>query len=494
MIVARRRIEMLACLLATLSVLACHINAADNDSSDVQQRIKTVESNLIPAVRIKGRAPGRLEQRMKELRIPGVSVAVIDHYKIEWAKGYGMADSQTKTPVTPDTLFEAGSVSKPIAALVALKLIEEGKLSLDRDVNSQLKSWKVPQNEFTQKHAVNLRGILSHTAGFTVHGFPGYAVGEPVPTLPQIFDGVPPANTKPVRVEKVPGHGFQYSGGGVTVMQQLVIDVTGRAFPQLAHDLVFSPLGMTSSTYEQPLPVGRAARAASGHNRPGKPIAGRWHVYPEMAAAGLWTTPSDVARYVIEIQRAHESRSQKVLSHAMVEEMLTPQGGGPVGLGPFLDGADGSRRFSHGGDDAGFVCKFVAYLDRGQGAVVMTNSDNGGQLVQEVLGGIALAYVWPGYLLPERELVRVDPKILNAYLGTYDVGLFGKIKVEIRGDRLFAVSPLGGESELFFESETQFLTDDPQITGRFVRNAKGEVTEVALKAAGQDIHAKKKKP
>jgi CubicO group peptidase (beta-lactamase class C family) len=493
-IVDRRGIEVLACFLVALALLVERINAADNDSPEVQRRIKAVENNLVPAVRIKGRAPGQIAQRMKELRVPGVSVAVIDHYKIQWAKGYGMADSRAQTPVTVDTLFEAGSVSKPIAALVALRLVEQGTLNLDRDVNSQLKSWKVPQNEFTRNHAVNLRAILSHTAGFTVHGFPGYAVGEPVPALPQILDGVPPANTKPVRVDKVPGHGFRYSGGGVMVMQQLVIDVTGRPFPQVARDLVLSPLGMSSSTYEQPLPVDRHPRAASGHNRLGKPIAGRWHIYPEMAAAGLWTTPSDVARYAIEIQRAHEGKSHKVLSHSMVEEMLTPQGGGPVGLGPFLEGADGSRRFGHGGDDAGFTCKFVAYLDRGQGAVVMTNSDNGGQLVQEVLGGIALAYGWPGYLPPERELVRLDPKILNGYLGTYDVGLLGKVKVERRGDRLFAVTALGGESELFFESETQFLTDDREISGRFVRDAKGEVTEVALKAFAQDIHAKKKKP
>jgi hypothetical protein len=212
-----------------------------------------------------------------------------------------------------------------------------------------------------------------------------------------------------------------------------------------------------------------------------------------MAAAGLWTTPSDVARYVIEVQLAHENRSHKVLSHKMVEAMLTPQGGGPVGLGPFLEQHSTSRRFEHGGSDAGFMCKFVGYLDRGQGAMVMTNSDTGGQLVEEVLGGIVVAYGWPNYLSPERDIVRLAPQIVDAYRGNYSLGLFGEVKVEQRGDALFASSAtMGGESELFFESETNFLTDSPQISGRFVRDGRGQVAEVVVKFSGQEIHAKKK--
>jgi CubicO group peptidase (beta-lactamase class C family) len=489
-----RKFAPLAYLVIAVALRVDPIQGADV-SAEIQKRISTAENNLIPTVRIKGRPPGQLAERMKQLHVPGVSVAVINDYKIEWAKGYGLADSQSKTSVTTETLFQAGSVSKPVAAMAALKLVEEGTLNLDRDVNSQLKSWKVPENKFTQQHAVDLRGILSHTAGFTVHGFPGYVVGKPIPTLLQILDGVrPPANTRSVRVDKVPGKGFRYSGGGVTVMQQLVIDVTGHPFPQVAHDLVLAPLGMTSSTYEQPLPDTWAARASTAHNRLGKPIAGRWHIYPEMAAAGLWTTPSDVARYVIEVQLAHEGKSHKVLSHKTVEEMLTPQGGGPVGLGPFLEQTGGSRRFGHAGDDAGFVCRFVGYLDRGQGAMVMVNSDSGGQLVDEVLGGIAVAYGWPNYLAPEREIVKLDQKVSDAYLGNYSLGLFGEVKVERRGNALFAGSAMGGESELFFESQTKFLTDDPQISGNFVRDGQGQVAEVIIKFAGQEIHAKKKKP
>ncbi len=488
MIAARRFAALI--LVATVFSFVAECARAAELTADIQSRIAAVEKNLIPIVRIKGHGPGQLAERMRQIRVPGASVAVINGYKIEWMKGYGLSDIQAKTAVTPETLFQAGSVSKPVAAMAALKLVEQGRLTLDGDVNRQLKSWKVPENEFTRKHAVDLRGILSHTAGLTVHGFPGYAVGRPIPTLPQILDGQEPANTQPVRVDKVPGHGFRYAGGGTTIMQQLVIDVTARPFPDVVHDLVLSPLGMTSSSYEQPMPADRAARAASGYDRREKMIAGHWHIYPEMAAAGLWTTPSDVARYVIEVQLAHEGKSHKVLSRAMVEQMLTPQGGGEVGLGPFLDGKNGAKRFEHGGSDAGFICKFVGYLDRGQGAVVMTNSDHGSQLVGEILGAISVVYGWPDYLSPERETIPLDSKTLAAYQGTYSLGLFGDVQVEPRGGRLFAKSTtMGGDFELFFESDSKFFTEDPGITGRFVRDGKGRVAEILV---NPQIHAKKK--
>lgn len=396
------RIVFACCSLVALGTSFVLGAAAAEFPANVQERIAKVEQSLIPSVRIQGREPSKLNERMEQLHVPGVGVAVIDNYQIAWAKAYGLADAEASTSVTVDTLFQAGSVSKPVAALAVLKLVEQGVLDLDRDVNEQLKSWKVPANKFTQKHPVDLRGLLSHTAGLTVHGFPGYAVGTPIPTVPQILDGVKPANTQPVRVNKVPGNGFRYAGGGTTIAQLLLVDVTGRPFPELLRDTVLEPLGMSASTYEQPLPERLWSRAATGHKGDAKPVDGRWHVYPEMAAAGMWTTPSDVARYAIEIQLAHQSKSHKVLSHEMVERMLTPQGGGPVGLGPFLEGEAASKRFSHGGSDEGFICQFVAYVDRGQGAVVMTNSDAGGTIAREVVNAIASVYGWPDYLEPAR--------------------------------------------------------------------------------------------
>jgi CubicO group peptidase (beta-lactamase class C family) len=358
----------------------------------VRQRIAAVESGLISKA-----AQARREtivERMRQLNVPGVSVAVIHGYKLDWARGYGVADRQTGAPVTNQTLFQAASVSKPVAALGTLRLVERGLLNLDRDVNRDLKSWKVPENQFTRQHAVDLRSLLSHTAGTTVHGFGGYPAGARLPTLRQILDGVKPANSAPVRVDKVPGHGFRYSGGGIEIEQRLAMDVTSKAFPELMRNLVLGPLEMSSSTYQQPLPRDLWTRAAAAHDDKGRVIQGKWHVYPEMAAAGLWTTPADMSRYVIEVLLASEGRSQKVLRRDMVQQMLTPQNGGPAGLGPFIEMRRDGKRFSHNGANEGFRCAFVGLLKRGDGAVVMTNSDNGDPLIGEIMKSIAGVYGW----------------------------------------------------------------------------------------------------
>jgi CubicO group peptidase (beta-lactamase class C family) len=234
----------------------------------------------------------KLADRMAALHVPGVSIAVIHYGKIEWARGFGVTRLGGPA-VTPDTLFQAASISKPVTAMAVLHLVESGKLNLDADVNQYLKTWKVPANTFTEKTKVTLRELLSHTAGMTVHGFPGYASGSPLPTLVQVLNGEKPANTPAIIVDATPGTNWRYSGGGFVVTQLLLQDVTGQPFPKLLHDTVLAPVGMTRSTYEQPLPQNRMAEAAMAYRRDGEPVPGGPHVYPEMAPAGLWTTPSD---------------------------------------------------------------------------------------------------------------------------------------------------------------------------------------------------------
>ncbi len=241
---------------------------------------------------------------MRKRHVAGLSLAIIQDGKIVKAKGYGVTEQGGDSPVTTATLFQAGSISKSVSALGALRLVEQGKLALDEDVNARLVTWKVPVNEFTREKKVTLRGLLSHTAGLTVHGFPGYATDDPVPTVVQILDGAKPANTKPIRVDFVPGSKWRYSGGGYTVMQQMIVDVTGKPFPQFMQEAVLGPLAMKESTFEQPLPAGTAKLTASGYYGDRSPVKGRWHIYPEMAAAGLWTTPSDLARFAIGVQEA----------------------------------------------------------------------------------------------------------------------------------------------------------------------------------------------
>jgi CubicO group peptidase (beta-lactamase class C family) len=334
---------------------------------------------------------------MAQRRIPGLSLAIVDGGQVVQARAYGVVTAGNPEPVRTDTLFLAGSISKPVAAVGALQLVDAGRLSLDEDVNRALRTWRMPDNEFTIQQKVTLRGLLSHTAGLTVHGFPGYAVDQTLPTLEEILNGVPPANTRAIRIDAVPGSEWRYSGGGYVVLQQLVSDVTGEPFASYMHRVVLDPLGMRDSTFAQPLPPESAAQAATGHDAEGVPVPGRWQVYPEMAAAGLWTTPTDLARFVIGIQEALAGgNADSVLSAELTRQMLTRQQK-DGGLGVFLRGWGRSQRFQHSGRDEGFDAVFTAYSRTGQGAVIMINANDDSDGKSEVMNAIAKAYRWPGY-------------------------------------------------------------------------------------------------
>src|SRR6266849_6029464 len=301
--------------------------AKPKSTANSKARMERVANGIDPIDLTKGKAPVRLDilKLMNLYNVPGLSVAVIEDYKIAWTKCYGVTEPGGTVPVTPKTLFQAGSISKPVAAAGMLALVQEGKLSLDEDVNVKLKSWKVPENEFTKDQRVTLRRLASHSAGLTVHGFPGYDVDDKIPTLVQIFDGEKPANTAAIRVDFVPGSDERYSGGGITIEQQLMIDVSGKPFPELMKETVLDKIGMRHSSYEQPLPPASAAFTAGGTYGDGKLVHGKWHVYPEMAAAGLWTTPTDLAKFAIEIALSKQGKSNKVLTQKTAEEMLTMQ-------------------------------------------------------------------------------------------------------------------------------------------------------------------------
>jgi CubicO group peptidase (beta-lactamase class C family) len=235
------------------------VQGAQTDNANGQQACPD-------ALRIEKAERGLNIKRLKRrYEIPGMSIAVIHTFQIVCAKGYGVTVRGGSTPVTPTTLFLAGSISKPVAAVGALHFVDQGKLSLDENVNSHLKSWKVPDNEYTRQHKVTLRLLLSHAGGFTGGDFfPGYGVGKPLPSLPQILDGVPPATNAPIRVGFEPGTQWHYSGDGYLVIQQLVTDVSGQSFPEFMRTAVFEKLRMNDSTYEEPLPAGRTKAAAAG--------------------------------------------------------------------------------------------------------------------------------------------------------------------------------------------------------------------------------------
>ncbi len=334
-----------------------------------------------------------VEAKMRQANVTGLSLAVIHEGKLIKAKGYGMADKSSRKPVTADTLFQAGSISKPVAALGVLRLVEQQVLSLDTDVNTVLKKWKVPENDFTREKKVTLRGILSHSAGLTVHGFGGYEVGTPVPKLKQVLDGAAPANSAPVRVESVPGSAWKYSGGGYTVLQQMVIDTTLKPFPQFMAETVLGPLGMKSSTYEQPLPASRAAQAATGYHADLTPVNGRWHIYPEMAAAGLWTTASDLARFMTGVRQAFAGESKSVISQGIATQMLTAQMNND-GLGLFLQGSGESLQFSHSGRNEGFDSFVMGYAHKPQVIAILINANDDSGLLNDLAREIGVMCHW----------------------------------------------------------------------------------------------------
>ena len=402
------RLYLLAALPSLVALLfqAQGMEAQPVLSPEIQHRIERVCACLTTLIVEKDdpHACQTLHDRMSADRVLGISIAVIHNGEIEWAQGFGVVQLDG-SPVTAETLFQSGSISKPVAAMAALRLVQEGKLSLDTDVNQALISWKIPPSAAAPAAVVTLRDLLNHTAGLTVHGFPGYAAGTPIPTLVQILNGERPANTAPVRLEAPPGSRLKYSGGGYTVMQQLLIDVSHEQFAKLMRDAVLAPIGMTRSTYEQPLPVGLRAGAATPYNADGTPVAGGPHTYPEMAAAGLWTTPTDLARYVVEIQRSLRGDANHVLSAEMTKQMLVT-GQGNYGLGPVIGGPPENPYFSHGGINAGFENSLVAYQRTGEGAVVMTNTQGGQQLADAVIRSIASVYGWPNFHPIVRSLRR----------------------------------------------------------------------------------------
>jgi len=356
-------------------------------------------------------------------QIPGLSLAIIQNEEIVAARTYGVIERGGTAPVTTSTLFQAGSISKSVTALAALRLVEQGRLALDSNVNSTLRSWKVPDNQFTAREKVTLRRILSHTAGLTVHGFPGYATDDAMPTLVQVLNGVKPANTDAIRVDTIPGSTWRYSGGGYTVMQQMLLDVTGKPFPELMAETVLSPIKMASSTYQQPLPTERAKITATGHYEDRSVVRGRWHVYPEMAAAGLWTTPSDLARFAIEIQRTLAGKSHAVISQSMARQMLTDQKDGD-GLGVFLRGKGPSLSFWHNGRDEGFDALLVAFAETGQGVAIMINANDDSHMMDRILDFIGRKYHWPepGVAPPSMPArAAADPKQLQSYAGHYEL-------------------------------------------------------------------------
>jgi CubicO group peptidase (beta-lactamase class C family) len=433
-----------------------------------------------------------LEARFAEFSarfgVPGVSWAVVEKGELATVASLGVRVATGSDPVTSTTRFQACSISKPIAALAMLRLVDRGMLDLDADINRVLTSWRVPRNSEWQP-VVTLRQLASHSAGLTTSGFPGYTRSDPLPSTVEILNGVHPANTFGVRVDTIPGAQFRYSGGGTLAMQQLLEDVTRTPFPDLVRELVLEPAGMVDSDYTQPPPENVHGVLAHGHDDYGNPVEGGWHVYPELATAGLWTTPTDLCLYALAVQAAFAGEVGALISQALAREMLTPQvpasdrigGLAALGLGPFVADDGRNARFGHSGGNQGFRCHLLAYTELGKGAAVMTNSDNGNWFLQHAFAAIADAHSWPNYVEDIVEPDWPDASTMSACAGTY----------RLRRPFDFTIRPVGRGLEIAFAGQRPLVfgfvgrTDANAL--QFASMATDTVFRHASEDAGQTI-------
>ena len=464
----------LPAVLCTLSALTVHGQAAQS----AQQRMQAVRSHLSRYVKIRGNPDEdlNLDTQMRVFRVPAVSIAAIRNGAIDWAGAYGVS-SLDGAPVNPETLFGAASISKPVTALGVLKLVEEGKIDLDAEVNRYLKRWKIPDNQFTENKKVTVRELLNHTSGIGTHNGEVYDPSSPVPTLLQLLDGEKPARTPPVRVEVVPGTKFAYSNGGYLVLELLIEDVSGEPFAPYMKRTVLDPVGMKHSTFDAPLPPEWQIHAATAYGDDGKwAVPPSKFVEPNQAAGGLWSTPTDLAKLLLEVQREYEGKSHGILHQQTMRMMVSANeevvSARRYGLGFEVGGSPDNPYVRHEGSGY-FQDDMVEYLG-GNGIVVMTSGGGGGWLAEEVIRGAGTVYDFPDFKSIEHSVVDIPASTARSYAGTY-----AYIKVAMEAGHLTAEIPSGSPAaRIYPESPTRFfILDGPQEL-EFLLDSQQSVTGV----------------
>lgn len=457
---------------ATLLPFAAQARAADDP-------ISRIENRLVPRIVLRDRPepPRTLAERMAHYRVPGVSLAFFDEHKILWTRQHGVLETGSSHKVDAETLFQASSIGKMATAMVVLRLVRERRLDLDGDVAPRLSRWRLPDTPFTAGEKVTVRRLLSHSAGTTVHGFAGYAPGEPLPTTVQILAGAAPANNPPVTVDTVPGSAWRYSGGGYMILQQLVEEATGQPFAAAAQRLLLHPAGMTRSRYAAPLSADLWANAARGHAADGAALPGGAMVFPELAPAGPWTTPSDLARMAIALNAEWTGRSDRLMGQGLAREMLKAQSG-DWGLGLDLTALPGELSFSHVGTNPGYQAYLIFSPGRRQGLAVMTNGASQSGFFLEIVMAVAREYGWPGFTQTVRDTAAVPPAVLDGYAGTWLADGAPAFEVLSRDGRLFVQGgPFGpGAVELHAETPTRFFILSTGFSFDFAAAAEGRAT------------------
>lgn len=472
------------------------ISAQNAQKSSVAKRIADVENNLIPFVPVKNFKGWNINARMNYYNVPGASIAVIKDFKIDWAKGYGIADKAKNTPVTTETMFSAGSISKLVMATAALRFVQDGKLDLDAPVNNYLTSWKIAENDFTKKTPITLRMLLSHTAGTSQASYFGFTPDKKLPTIVEILSGGTSSESRPVVVNSEPKKEFRYSGGGSIIAQMAMMDVSKQKFEDLTQATIFDKLGMKNSTFTQPLPAKFQTQAAWAYSNASW-FKGMPYVYPQQAAAGLYSTPTDLAKFFIDVQKSYRGDGN-VLQQNLAKEMMKPQANvsdgsykEQIAVGPFLiqrtDNNDDPRGiyFEFTGVNAGFLAYGMANLTTGDGVVVMLNSgDDVNGLGKEIRRAVAKTYGWYKFLPEEITPIKLDTTELEKYTGRYRKGV--DEVVSIRREKNYLVETINGGSDIycFPVAKDTIVFTDYNVKGTFGRDEKDDV--ISLKSEWQE--------
>ena len=454
----------------------------DNKNNSIvgNERIENIENNLVPIHYLKGRTNEKtISQMMEEDKIPGVSIAFFDNGKISWQKTYGYSNLRDSTKVTTNTLFNGASLSKPVTAMAALKLVEQGVLSLNENVNKYLEGWKVPDNKFTEIEKVTLKRLISHTAGFERYVQSSYFPDEAFPTIGQMLSGEKPSIDPAVSVVSVPGQKEVYSNPGYSVIEKLLEVVTDKTFNDLLTELIFKPVQMTHSSFEQPVPKHFSQQIATGYSNELDPYP--YKLFPYKAAGGIWTNPTDLAKFLITLLEDHHSGTNVLLSKSMTDSVFT-QSPTRLGFAKIYNNESSDILFEHWGSNSGFTCYMVSSLQHKQGVVIMTNSDNGMSLMSDIARAVAVANDWD-FLQPKVfEPYSLEMEALNPFTGKFKGG-DEEMGFEVVEGILHFIGDTGAKSILIPVSEDKFIAQADNTLYEFLKNEECQVKYVRMTKA-----------
>lgn len=332
-----------------------------------------------------------IRERMEHYHITGLSLVAIEKGKTSTTDHFGVLETGTNKKINEHSIFNACSISKFLTSILVMKLVEQGIVELDEDVNKKLVSWKVPDNPFTKYKKVTLRNLLCHQSGIVdpKGSFKPVESFKEMPSMIEILNGKTTYCPTPIEVTVEPESEFHYSDAGFCLIQLVIEDITQKPFSHLMDTFIFKPLDMTSSTFSTSLSTSHMNNLACGHEQYGDLIPGKYSIYPYLAACGIWTTPSDLTKLLLDIMNAIKGQSKIGLTTKLIKELFGSQGWKEwTGLGVFLDGTDENLEFSSLGWGVGFQCMLVAYPYLEKGIVIMTNTDTGIHQMKGIMGEI----------------------------------------------------------------------------------------------------------